>query len=288
MWAFIYCVAFSPSLSTRASIRMSAGVAVADDAAARRLWCSAGKPLLRIGSKGAASSHANGLADLCSHHPFVCVKLTGSTPDTGLSQLLELVAAGPFTSATPVLLATRKGRRGGRDALFSQQSRVDEVCSSEFHDSARDAALASKLEDEKWAAIREMRAGSDADKKGGTLHMQQHSSFKQRAPTPIAMANSYDTLEEFEAAIREYLATLPDGAIDDPSLPSALNYNELNFNGRPDLVEGCMKFGGYLKVSNDLGVPVRVGVKRSGDEPTPAANVARKAVALFNMFGKAG
>ena len=78
------------------------------------------------------------------------------------------------------------------------------------------------------------------------------------------------------------------GAIDDPSLPSPLSYKELQFNGRPDLVEGCMQFGGYLKVSQDLGLPVRIGVERAAGETEGGmrAVAARKTINAFNMFGK--
>mmetsp|Transcript_1252 Transcript_1252/g.2891 ORF Transcript_1252/g.2891 Transcript_1252/m.2891 type:complete len:106 (-) Transcript_1252:134-451(-) len=104
------------------------------------------------------------------------------------------------------------------------------------------------------------------------------------------MATRYESVEQLKAALREYVDNLPDGAVDDPTLPSPLNYKELSYNGRDDLVEGCMAFGGYLKLSNALGLPVRVGVERSASQPGPAAKsvAAKKAFDLFNMFGKAG
>ena len=102
------------------------------------------------------------------------------------------------------------------------------------------------------------------------------------------MAMAYATVGELKTAIREYLAGLPAGAADDPSLPSPLNYNELNYNGRPDLVEGCMAYGGYLALSNELDIPVRIGVERPAGAPGKKAQVAKKAINLFNMFGKTG
>jgi len=65
--------------------------AAADDAAAERLWSSAGKPLLRIGKHGPKLSHATGLADLCDNQQFVCVRFTGPHTDDSLATLVELV-----------------------------------------------------------------------------------------------------------------------------------------------------------------------------------------------------
>mmetsp|Transcript_44781 Transcript_44781/g.95285 ORF Transcript_44781/g.95285 Transcript_44781/m.95285 type:complete len:202 (-) Transcript_44781:337-942(-) len=109
--------------------------AITDPEAARRLWSGAGKPLLRVGSKGAAPSHANGLKSLCADHPYVCIKLTGTSPVDALNHLVELVdkAAAPGRAELS-LLATRTLRRGGIEALFSQTARADEVCSFQFHD----------------------------------------------------------------------------------------------------------------------------------------------------------
>ena len=98
----------------------------------------------------------------------------------------------------------------------------------------------------------------------------------------------YASAAELVVAVRAYIAALPAGAIEDPSLPSPLSYKELQFNGRPDLVEGCMQFGGYLKVSNELGLPVRIGVERVADEAEGGmrAAAAKKTINAFNMFGK--
>ena len=149
-----------------ASIETPNHVVAADGVAAKRLWGSAGKPLLRIGSKGAAPSHANGLTDLCSAHPYVCVKFSGTGVDASLSQLLDLIQlASPPVESTPMLLTTRKGRRGGLEALFSQKERLEQVCSAEFHDEVREARLLKKIEDQKWAAV---RAARDADKVGAS------------------------------------------------------------------------------------------------------------------------
>ena len=114
----------------------------------------------------------------------------------------------------------------------------------------------------------------------------------RRAGKPLMMAKAYPTVGELEAAIKAYIAELPEGALDDPTLPSPLNYNELNFNGRADLVEGCMAHGGYLKLSNELGIPVRIGVERPAGAKGKVAQAVneqgKKTMNLFNMFGQSG
>ena len=53
-----------------------------------------------------------------------------------------------------------------------------------------------------------------------------------------------------------------------------------------------MAHGGYLQLSRDLGVPVRIGVERSETSEaggkTKASGKVKEAINLFNMFGKAG
>ena len=73
---------------------------------------------------------------------------------------------------------------------------------------------------------------------------------------------AFDDYADLQSEVRDYLATIPAEELADPESPSPLAYAELGRRGRTDLVEGCMKHGGYLRVSADLGVPVRV-------KPTP-------------------
>ena len=98
----------------------------------------------------------------------------------------------------------------------------------------------------------------------------------------------YASAAELDAAVCAYINALPAGAVHDRTLPSPLNYKELNYNGRPDLVEGCMQFGGYLQVSERLGLPVRIGVERpvAPAEGGMRAAAAKKTIGAFNMFGK--
>ena len=63
---------------------------------------------------------------------------------------------------------------------------------------------------------------------------------------------AFSTFDDFRASTTAYLATLNETALNDPAFPSPLSYTELQNSGRVDLVEGCMKFGGYLKVSDSL------------------------------------
>ena len=53
---------------------------------AEQFWAipSAARPLLRVGKAGASRSHANGLADLCSSHPAVSVRFTGTASAASL------------------------------------------------------------------------------------------------------------------------------------------------------------------------------------------------------------
>ena len=282
------------TLTISAPVRTSISLAACSDEILDKLWSSAKSPLLRIGKAGAAPSHASGLLDLCSSHPAVSVRLTGASTQASLDDLLELLDLTD-ESRSLMLLATRKPRRGGVEALFSQASRSDELCSVEYHDGLA-AAGALAAEHEAADAVtyrdaREARAARQAaklDKAGSKKGLPRKH---RRAGQPSMMASRYKSVGELEAAIKAYIAELPEGAADDPSLPSPLNYNELNFNGRPDLVEGCMAYGGYLQLSNELGIPVRIGVERPPDAQgkKPATNdVAKKAINLFNMFGKAG
>ena len=128
-------------------------VAVASEAA-DRLWMGAGKPLLRIGKSGAGSTHANGLADLCGAHPYVNVRLTGATTSAALEHLMQILmqAAAADNAKSLTLLATRKPRKGGVEALFSQSRRAEEVCSPEYH-IARQLELAQAVEREMSDAV---------------------------------------------------------------------------------------------------------------------------------------
>eukprot|EP00322_Chrysochromulina_rotalis_P007030 CAMPEP_0115832914 /NCGR_PEP_ID=MMETSP0287-20121206/2903_1 /TAXON_ID=412157 /ORGANISM="Chrysochromulina rotalis, Strain UIO044" /LENGTH=258 /DNA_ID=CAMNT_0003286313 /DNA_START=61 /DNA_END=837 /DNA_ORIENTATION=+ len=68
----------------------------------------------------------------------------------------------------------------------------------------------------------------------------------------------YDDFEELATAVQQHLSTLDATALEDPEAPSPLSYAELNGAGRADLVQGCMKHGGYLAVSRQLGVRLNV------------------------------
>lgn len=278
---------------------MATAVAAISDDVVDRLWASSKSPLLRIGKQGAAASHANGLLDLCSSHPVVSVRLTGHSTEDHLEQLVELIAAGAPEEESPplTLIATRKPRKGGVEALFSQAGRTDELCSVDYHNKA-DAAAKEVADSEAADAItfkaeraaQTVREAARLDKAGSK---RGRPRMHRRAGKPLMMAKaSYKTVGELEGAIKAYIAELPEGALDDPTLPSPLNYKELNFNGRPDLVEGCMAHGGYLKLSNELGIPVRIGVERPESAKSKTAQAVneqgKKTMNLFNMFGQSG
>ena len=76
---------------------------------------------------------------------------------------------------------------------------------------------------------------------------------RPRAPPPRA-ESQYATFEALEAELRGYLGTLNATALAGPPYP--LKYTELQRAGRVDLVEGCMKFGGYASVGERLGMPI--------------------------------
>jgi hypothetical protein len=71
----------------------------------------------------------------------------------------------------------------------------------------------------------------------------------------------------FESEVRAYLQTLDETALNDPEAPSPLAYKELQSNGRVDLVEGAMQFGGYLTVSEKLGVRIQKIAAKGGPLP---------------------
>lgn len=297
-----------PGLGSSVVHQRSAGlvaslVPAADVAEIEWLWASASKPLLRVGGKGAGLSHANGLADLCSSQHYVCVRLTGAGASESLAQLVELAPSAPLAAApgsVPVLLAHRAPRKGGVEALFARQEMVEVVLSADFRKADVDRRRADQEDAEEWADARAASAAKQArraDKvasKQGAVRMRRPSGSSPRV-TGAQMGvggdskAKYKSVDELEAAVRAYAAALPDGALDDPSLPSPLSYKELQYNGRPDLVEGCMNFGGYLKLSEQFGLPVRLGVERSADEAEQGSlrsEVGKKTINAFNMFGK--
>jgi len=84
---------------------------------------------------------------------------------------------------------------------------------------------------------------------------------------PYLLARSYDEFEVLASDIRDYLGQIDPKLLEGPGAPSPLAYTELQRNGRTDLAEGCMKHGGYLKVSEALGVRVNL----VAPPPPPAA-----------------
>jgi len=78
---------------------------------------------------------------------------------------------------------------------------------------------------------------------------------------------AFDDYADLQREIRSYLAAIPAEELEDPDAPSPLAYSELGRRGRTDIVEGCMKHGGYLRVSADLDVPVRVKEPPKKAEP---------------------
>ena len=102
-----------------------------------------------------------------------------------------------------------------------------------------------------------------------------------RAPAraPAAVMQKRAKIADFSDLEREvlsYLGTLNATQLNDESAPSPLAYVELQKAGRPDIVEACMEYGGYLAVSKRLGVRIRPsappapppsGPVLAGDEP---------------------
>lgn len=83
-------------------------------------------------------------------------------------------------------------------------------------------------------------------------------SASRAAIAAITMRSmQFDDFNELATEIRAYLAQLDDSALKDAEAPSPLSYTELNAAGRTDLVKGCMKHGGYVSVSRQLGVRVK-------------------------------
>jgi hypothetical protein len=83
----------------------------------------------------------------------------------------------------------------------------------------------------------------------GTAHIGR---LRRRAGTVVAA--TYANFDDLERDVRAHLATLSEAELNDPDAPSPLAYLQLQAAGRTDLVEGLMNFGGYLVVSEKLGV----------------------------------
>ena len=280
-------------------------VAVASEAA-DLLWQGAGKPLLRIGKSGAGATHANGLADLCVAHPYVCVRLTGAGTSAALDHLIEIIEeeAAVNDAKRLTLLATRKPRKGGVEALFSRSSLADEVCSPEYHSALQSEAERAQQQEmadavtykesrEAKAARQALKADKFQSKMGKPRRHRAAGSAPRASAASMMAASKFNSVDELEAAIREHIASLPEGSVDDKTLPSPLNYKELSYHGRDDLVQGCMAFGGYLQLSNAMGLPVRIGVERDASDvksggKDAVAEQGTKVFNLFNMFGKSG
>mmetsp|Transcript_65835 Transcript_65835/g.109423 ORF Transcript_65835/g.109423 Transcript_65835/m.109423 type:complete len:289 (+) Transcript_65835:20-886(+) len=98
---------------------------------------------------------------------------------------------------------------------------------------------------------------------------------------------SFEDFSVLEAEISSYLSTLNRSALEDPSAPSPLAYLELRRNGRADIAEGCMIHGGYVRVSEQLGVPVRLATPKEKTRPPRFLQIEdeRGAIAL-SRFSK--
>jgi hypothetical protein len=196
---------------------VAVAVAAADAEAAEWLWTGAcaAKPLLRIGKQGAAPSHVNGLIDLCASHAYVNVRLTGRTTDESLEQLVSFIGATtPDASPHLTLLATRVPRKGGVEALFSQTSRVDELCSPAYRKASQRAAKQAEMEelanaetykDERAAAeTRHARTMDKQGSKGGAPRLWRSANSQSlRSPKASMMAKvSYTSKASLEEAIK--------------------------------------------------------------------------------------
>ena len=78
-----------------------------------------------------------------------------------------------------------------------------------------------------------------------------------RSRPMVAKMKTFADFEALEDELRGYLATLNSTALNDPAAPSPLAYIELNNAGRSDLANGIMSFGGYIEVSQRLGVRLK-------------------------------
>ncbi|KAJ1640226.1 hypothetical protein T492DRAFT_930375 [Pavlovales sp. CCMP2436] len=74
-------------------------------------------------------------------------------------------------------------------------------------------------------------------------------------------APHFASVEQLEAELRAYLGGLPADELSDDSRPPPLAYSELSRNGRDDLARASMEFGGYIQLSNRLGVRWRLPPK---------------------------
>jgi hypothetical protein len=81
---------------------------------------------------------------------------------------------------------------------------------------------------------------------------------------------SYSDFGAFEKDVRAYLTTLEAAALTDDEAPSPLAYLELHKAGRADLAEGCLQYGGYIAVSERLGVRLRAAPPPSSAASFPA------------------
>merc|ERR1712061_603707 len=124
----------------------------------QQVWEATPKSLLRIGKSGAAKSHANSLNELCAAHPVVAVKFNGPIPVDEAAAVLCNLASDVVSDnlLEPVLLATRRLRRGGSQGLYAQRARVgeDENAVPQFLLDVVEARKARLAEDAKYAALR--------------------------------------------------------------------------------------------------------------------------------------
>ena len=132
-----------------------------DTAVLERAWKEVRAPLLRIGKSGPARSHANSLRELCGAHALVSVKLNGRADIEEVASQLKALASDDEEEATlPALIAARKLRRGGSEAMFTQRGRVETVSSMAYYEGLDEARAARLADDAKYEALREEARGA--------------------------------------------------------------------------------------------------------------------------------
>uniref|UniRef100_A0A6V3ZM40 Uncharacterized protein n=1 Tax=Prymnesium polylepis TaxID=72548 RepID=A0A6V3ZM40_9EUKA len=96
---------------------------------------------------------------------------------------------------------------------------------------------------------------------------------------------SFDTFAELEVALRQYLEESPAG--------TSISYLDLNKAGRTDLVEGMMKHGGYVKITEQLGIGMGALAADSISSEAkaaegPASGINAVIGEAWDAFGKGG
>ena len=123
---YVKPIAFRPSTVTKTWLQSDG-----DDDAVEKCWRFVKKPLLRIGSKGATSSHGNSLRQLLEDHMAVKVKVNTKT-DGSLEKAFETLRDLAVENGAPKDIELIQYRDGDKMILFGSPGTLQKIKEGTF------------------------------------------------------------------------------------------------------------------------------------------------------------